>query len=119
MGRRYGNAGPGAQQNQVKNHFQKAISIYSNLNQPVKKDVARGVDVLNTNLAEQRQPSPKSNLAAILRELPYNNSYYLDNFGIDKLSYANFLLADKFAYDICAALETAEYESSTYSPFYP
>ncbi len=55
----------------------------------------------------------------MLRELPFDNAYYLDNFGIDKLSYITFLQADKFAHGICAALETAEYESPTYSPFYP
>ena len=61
----------------------------------------------------------KSSIAAMLQELPYDNAYYLDNFGIDKLSYVAFILADKFAHGICTALETAEYESPTYSPFYP
>lgn len=54
-----------------------------------------------------------------LEQLPHDDKYYLAKYGIDKVSYLAFMQANQFAYQVCYALEEAEYADPNYSPFYP
>lgn len=54
-----------------------------------------------------------------LEELPFDDTYYIKRYGIDKVSFFAFLRADRFAYDACYRLEEAQYATTDYSPFYP
>lgn len=54
-----------------------------------------------------------------LEELPFDDTYYIKRYGIDKASFFAFLRADRFAYETCYRLEEAQYAATDYSPFYP
>lgn len=52
-------------------------------------------------------------------ELPHDDKYYQDRYGVDKRTYFAFLQVDRFAYRMCLLREQEIYANPDYNPLFP